>query len=92
MTEPPQEKFENDQLRIDAEPLSGVVFDVGEVQVQDLGLTKVVAVPLAAPAETYTGEQQYIIKWALHSDTAEVSAVDGEEAYEVTLDDIVAVE
>jgi len=89
----PQRKLDSDRIRIDLEPLSGVVFEVEDQKVQDLGLTKVVVVSLTAPSETYDGEAAYIIKWALHSKTAEVVQLEPErEAHEITLDSIVAVE
>jgi hypothetical protein len=80
----PDQLERGDHISIESEPLCGPLWEVEDIEVQDLGLTAVTVVALYSDGEVWT------LQWADTSDKAALVRAKemGDEKHKVVLDNI----
>ena len=78
----PDQLERGDHISIESEPLCGPLWEVEDIEVQDLGLTAVTVVALLSDTDVWT------LQWTDTSDKATVSKTTSDEQYKVVLDNI----
>ena len=73
---------QGNSISIESKPLCGPLWEVKDVEVEDLGLTAVTVVALLSDTDVWT------LQWTDTSDKATVSKTTSDEQYKVVLDNI----
>ena len=85
----PQELQSGDDVSIDRDLLSDVVFRVSDVQVKDIGIAEVVVVTLVSDSKS-VGIYDYTLTGTVGVDSFALLSMAGEKDFQVTPDDITA--